>query len=1108
MNDARIGLFLKGIIIFLFFWCCGSKLPGQNYSLAKVKLENFESDNYWKLSNGLVGIILVKEKKIGSAQAQKFLAPIQSLIYADGTFSDESPNFLVTATDPVSIEVTVVKNDGDECVIRYYYSFKKKQFYYGKKTYKGGDAGNGFYKATIRLRKDAKSIMIEEESDYDIFYSIKISNGIRPDKARYRGWSAISKDYGYEPSGQVYRAEHERGYPLDATVDLNINKPFVYPKLVLWEPAGGENNSGRYWIIYNSKAKETGNIMGFFQGKPSKLFAVKETGPRLRVYPADRITEKEPYVSIDMAIDRLAPDQSFATRRRFEWGIFIGTQKDILDPAATQPIAIEMNQQSGISKRVDNYITKGAQLVPAFYKGAIYLPEEKIQLLIKKVKNDQSFYEKVCSIDGLYKPVFDAWRFPDSAKSLLKSILQWNNKIQKEYKNGEGSYAWDLRYWKGAINFKFYALASSFLFAGRTIEISPADKKEIEQMLALMARVVWDEDNTPTFDSSGINLGPENMIYMYQNNARYFFALLYANDPEFSVKSKAILNKVKSDLDNAVYNNGSSFGNPHYIQATMDPLLFTMLQLKQAGIANLFKNNTIIYRFVDFFKSLLTPPSVRFNGYRKLISFGDGSEESTVTFGLLAAGLEDSDKKLSDELYTIFENGAPHLSIYGPLSLSTDISQQHTGLSRISTSNFTGYLTHLRYNVNTPNETAIWILNGDSLYDHRTDDAGEIAIYALGAPLSVGRSCFYYPSATDARIKSVVVPHAQFPEWSSNAQPINIRSLTNRTWPISEQISFANLGRSSVSESLMQSNELKWVRRVTAINSFNDRPLIIIYDSVSGSEGNIWSMFFSSEGPIQTPMGSVEPVEKIYDNNNRKELPQGTVPKKLNPGWSYFHFTGQKWNHLFHTAGGINWSLSFLSKVNTEFSLAQWTTTWQNDAESREFQKTNNKPYADKQQILRLKSSEPITAVITPFRKGIGTIQQPIKQISPGYHLFVQNKDSIVFTQDGYYSNTNDTTKLFALFLKDKIFSYNYVTMAGGPLEIEATEKFIKIRVHGGSGTRKIKLPFSGLKLITPSSQVKSLIREQQTEITISYINPTMDLLSSNNSFTEWIWSR
>ena len=266
--------------ILLFFFCgCWVRTEAQKNTEAPVQLQNWQGETYWKLSNGMLGIILVQEKLIRKSSPQKFPSPIQSLIYIDGTLSDDSPKYLVSETDPISIKVSVLKNNCDECAVQYYYSFNKKPYFYGKKTFKGGEAGSGFYKATIRLKRGANSVMIEEETNYDIFYSIKISQGINPDKARYRGWRALSREYGYEPSGIVYRPEQERGYPLDALVDLNYNKPFAYSKLVLWEPAGGENNSGRYWMVYNSRSIPAGNIVGFFQGRLSKLFAAKNTGP-------------------------------------------------------------------------------------------------------------------------------------------------------------------------------------------------------------------------------------------------------------------------------------------------------------------------------------------------------------------------------------------------------------------------------------------------------------------------------------------------------------------------------------------------------------------------------------------------------------------------------------------------------------------------------------------------------------------------------------------------------------------------------------------------------------------------------------------------------------
>lgn len=69
--------------------------------------------------------------------------------------------------------------------------------------------------------------MIEVESDYDVFYEFKLSIGLNPDKARYRGWSSNSIEEGYGPSGMAYVNESNRSH--DATVDLNYSKEKYFP---------------------------------------------------------------------------------------------------------------------------------------------------------------------------------------------------------------------------------------------------------------------------------------------------------------------------------------------------------------------------------------------------------------------------------------------------------------------------------------------------------------------------------------------------------------------------------------------------------------------------------------------------------------------------------------------------------------------------------------------------------------------------------------------------------------------------------------------------------------------------------------------------------------
>ncbi|MCC6287120.1 MAG: hypothetical protein IT249_04485 [Chitinophagaceae bacterium] len=1072
--------------------------PVSNVLLARV-------GNAIKISNGLLGIVIPSENAY--EKGKPCPAPIQSFIYSDGSYSDDTFNELSAGGVLTGMKVKILENSSQQVIVKIEYTFNKNEFKYGSEAYPGGEAGPGFYYCTITVKKGEKTIIIEEDSDNDIQYFVKISNGLMPNVARYRGWSSIAIKYGYETPGKVYRPENERGYPLDATIDLDYSTSFSYPSLVLWEPAGGEQNSGRYWQVFNNKANPNSNLFGFFQGKPNRLMGGKFSGVQLQVYSKDKSPEKKEFADIKVFIQRRGPDNSWFPRKRFQWVAFISKKSDVRSPEQQQPIANELNKISGLGTVIKSYKLNPVKVVPAFYKGAVYMPEEQVAALYTKIKTDETFYKYICALESSGKPIFDAWRYPDSAKSLIKRLIDLGNNLQQIYETGEGTYSFALRYWMGTLQFKTYALYASCIFADKTIKLSNEEKKGLEQFIAMLARIVWDDNNVPLFEKSGVNFGPANMSFQYRNNGRIFFSLLLANDPEFSDRAKDALKKVNEDINQSIYENGSSFGSPHYTQATLDPILFSMLQLKQAGIADLFKTNPKVKQFARFYTTLITPPSVRFSGNRKLISFGDGSEESAATFALLATGLKNVDPDLSATLNYIFNNGPQRFTLSGLTSLAVDLTNKNTGKFTATTSNYCGYISHFRSGLNTENETAVWILNGDSLYDHRNDDAGEIAIYALNAPLSLSRSSFYYPSATDSRIRSVVVPEKKFPEWNQSAQPINERSLTNRTWPQSFLNSFVNLGiASSASISMKTKEGTLWNRKISSINLYNDLPIIIFYDSVSGNASNVWSMMMMSEGAIETPLGLVTPEKMLYNNNSSKQLPKSTPQKTLKNGLNKFVFTGQKW--IAHPSKGINWNLYAVSKTQTDFTMAEWATTWQNDIEVLEFLKTNKSQYFEDQQIIRLRSDKPFFNFVLPYAKGTNPYSdQNVRYLGNNIVELAQHNMQIVINPF-YYCGEDADRVVLGLLSENGECNYEGFSISGGYIELEYKEDIVKIRIHGNAGTRKVKLPFQVSTALNQKEVEVNNIGTQECIVNIKYTSGSLDLPNGSSGYIKYSFNK
>jgi len=349
----------------------------------------------------------------------------------------------------------------------------------------------------------------------------------------------------------------------------------------------------------------------------------------------------------------------------------------------------------------------------------------------------------------------------------------------------------------------------------------------------------------------------------------------------------------------------------------------------------------------------------------------------------------------------------------------------------------------------------------------------------------------------------MVLPETLFPEWNGPDQPIDKRSLRPRAWPASDQVDYARMGFTQVSMSRMSAEGLHWYRRVVTIGVDPARPFILVMDSLDKVQPYIWSMLFMSQGAVVTPAGPVIPVDRVHDGSGRHELPSGTPEKAMGAGLSRFAFTGQSWNKMYHPTGGIDWDLWMRSSVPGSFSMAQWTTTWENSAERDDFLKANGRPYSETQQILRIRNTRPLFAAIMPRGKDQPALE--VKASGDDGFTARNGKDAYRFERQGFLLTSGD--HIFAASWDAATFSRDGFVLGNGPVEIESGKDSVIVRVHGQTGKRKVELPWE-VQMPAASQGLTVESKAGRTVITIDWRSAGTDLPSYMASYREFRFRR
>jgi hypothetical protein len=992
-----------------------------------------ETPDWYEIVNGLTGVRIARA-------GHPISTPIQGILYRDGTWTATGPNRLEVAGKLTSMTVRFVESGPLKVVVEVSYAIDRPPLEYGSKLLI--PAGDGFYRSTIEIQAGQPSILIEDDTDTDLRYSLNIYHGLKPNQARYRGHHSTSVQNGYEADGSQYGQGHGR-YPIDAFRDLQYQTaaPSLYTstapylrRMAVWDP--WVYDSGWYWQLYNSKAGLDSNLLGIFAGRASEAIGAANSGPGISTTPSG--TNAEPAAGITFESNRGSPDARVFSRVRISWGIFIGTKgTDLGDPYQVQNIARQMNLHGGINfNKAYRYQTDFPD-PPAGYQ-TLYMNRAAVGSAIARVRSDPDYSHHLYDAEPTARPLLDMWRDTSGhkLKELAANTANTARDLLDALVNGDGIYDFRFHYWHGGLEMSRQAV---WINAILTNDLASAeDRARVKAAVVLFANVLWDSDFVPMFDGHGLNMGTANMP-VQQSEYRDLYALLLAHHPMMQGRVDAARQNALDNLRRTVNESGAHMGSTHYIGASMGPLLSTLQQLQTAGIADAFKSEDRLVKFAEFYLNLLTPPEVRFGGYRKLISIGDGSTESSELLGQLATGFAVNNPGLSSRLMAAWiQGGSTHSGFHGSTILKIDDTLPPAD-AHLGDASFPGWYTVLRHGWGTRNETAVWLVDGDFYRDHAHEDNGTVVIYALGAPLSLDWGSMYSPQSAGALMHSIVLPESalQTP-WDTHDAPLDPIGFRWQHGTVQAFESFTASGH--VRATYESPNGTTWTRSIYSIHPDESRPIIAIRDNFDGpSVPRIVSLNLMSEAD---PRVSASPVPRVS-------------------------FTGQ-WR--------IDWDLYSFSPEPIQSVIRTWSHHWHPNREQSEFLKGNGRPFEESQSILRIRGAGALTTLLLPYRKGT---HPDISVKAQGTKTTISWNAATAIVDPYCYTYTEGATTIVTAFGPAPCQA-DGIAIQGGATEVRLQPDRATITAHGAPGRRTIGLPasYGGRYLMDYSGpQPKSVIR-------------------------------
>ena len=552
----------------------------------------------------------------------------------------------------------------------------------------------------------------------------------------------------------------------------------TYTKLLADYPAAS-HAAGWYLEMYDSTAGAGAPVLGFYVGRASKQL-YSATGPSLPGLYSSNNHWISHTADAGIQVDTLLRAANNATACPValpcsgandavvhrNWGIFTSTQADLLSPGSHQPIADEQNELTGINlSRLYAY-----QLVypdPAGGWQLLYLSSAAAAQLQSWVQNGTSLCgSTTCYAKLLHNSegspagtaLLGIWEAatPTAAQAAIAAALTTTNNLATQLVTalaaGDNHFDQTLGYYGLGLSTSPEMVVLNAILANANA--TAAQKTLAKAEMALFGSIFWDDDWFPIENNSGQSVGLANQIQQYLEY-RTQSVLSDPSQPFLSQQLTTALSYSAADVAAYFDSTGAAAGSTHYQSTFFEPLILNYMNLATPGLLPLTDPRWAAY--ANWELSIQTPPEPRFGNPRKGYSNGDGNTEADARTGMLGTALYPTNPALAENLMWAWQQSNTATTLTEDSLFVTTLAVIDPTIPAVApqmaSTNIPGYHSAERHNFGTPNETALWFINGGfyQVGGHRHYDDGQVSIYADSAPLAIDWNANLYSPETPGR---------------------------------------------------------------------------------------------------------------------------------------------------------------------------------------------------------------------------------------------------------------------------------------------------------------------------------------------------------------------